>query len=453
MRHASAPHSISHRAATPAAGNHDECPCAELAEPPPDLFLAASGSAASGPVAEYPSSRRPETRSLVVGLSSNVLEPRVAAGQFDGIGIYTLALERALRELGVATRRIGAPIRIGLRLERPSGADLQFPLPLAFSIATAHAFGTSIPFGRDIERVIDIYHTTDYLVPRLKRVPVVSTLYDAIPLAHPEWANQRLRRLKNWLLRQTAQRADCVIAISASAVDELMDHYRIPRERIRVIPLGIERSWFEQVPAPVTADTLRRFGVAPGYFLFVGTLQPRKNLRVLLQAYDRLPAQIRSQTQLVIAGRYGWGAADIRAELQTRRARGRVVWLDYVDDAALRALYAGAGAFVFPSLAEGFGLPVLEALASGLAVVASDLPVLREVAGEYATYVAPNDYEAFASAMQRAIETSVDRVAVSARREHARHFDWATCARLTLDVYSELTRHIHRCQSPRDSTV
>jgi glycosyltransferase involved in cell wall biosynthesis len=385
-----------------------------------------------------------DERSIVVGLSSNVLEPRIAAGRFDGIGTYTLALERALRELGVATRRVGAPIYAGLRLERPRDADLQFPFPLPPSLAAAHVFGTSMPFGRDIEQVIDVYHATDYLVPRLERVPVVSTMYDAIPLAHPEWANQRFRRLKNWLLRQAAQRADCVIAISASAVAELMEHYHIPRERIRVIPLGIETSWFEPVDETGIANTLRRYGLTPGYFLFVGTLQPRKNVGALLRAYDTLPAQLRSQSQLVVVGKYGWGAAEVRSELETRSARGRVVWLDYVDNAALRALYAGAGAFVFPSLAEGFGLPVLEALASGLAVVASDLPALREVAGDYATYAAPNDSEGLASAMQRTIEASVDRIAASARREHARQFSWTKCARKTLEVYSELTRRTRR---------
>jgi alpha-1,3-rhamnosyl/mannosyltransferase len=97
-----------------------------------------------------------------------------------------------------------------------------------------------MPFAARVERAVDIYHATDYLIPRLKATPVVATLHDAIPLARPDWANQRLRRTKNWLLRRSAGSADLVIAISHAAVEELVEHYQLSETRIRVVPLGVD---------------------------------------------------------------------------------------------------------------------------------------------------------------------------------------------------------------------
>jgi len=374
----------------------------------------------------------------VVGLSSNVLEPSTSGGRLDGIGVYTLALERGLRGLGVRTLRIGAPLRRRLHLAHPAHADLEFGWPMSWTMAASAVLRVATPGTGKVERAIDVYHATDYFVPRLRRTPVVATLYDAIPLAHPEWANPRLRRVKNAMMRSAAGHADLVLAISHAAVDELIEHYRIPRERIRVVPLGVDEGWFEPLPDEQVDALLARRGVRRGSLLFVGTLQPRKNVGTLLEAYDRLPARVRAERPLVIAGKYGWGADELRTELEARRAAGEVQWLDYVERDELRALYSTASAFVFPSLSEGFGLPVLEALAAGTPVIASDLPVLREVAGDAAAFVTPRDVDALAQAMLSVSVVSADPAAREGRRDHARQFDWATCSRRTLDVYREV---------------
>jgi alpha-1,3-rhamnosyl/mannosyltransferase len=274
----------------------------------------------------------------VVGLSGNVLDTRFSGGCLDGIGTYTLALERALRDLGVTTRRVGTPRRRGASIIMPEHADLAFRLPLAWSMAATAITGIETPLSANVERAIDVYHCTDYLIPRLRHTPVVATLYDAIPLAHPEWANQRLRSVKNWLLRAGAADADLVIAISHAAVGDLVEHYRIPKARIRIVPLAVDDEWFE-APSQSTIDAIcLARGVRAGCYLFVGTLQPRKNLGTLIAAYDSLPAAVRSQRQLIIAGQYGWGAEDLRAVLEARRGGREVIWLDYVSREELHAL-------------------------------------------------------------------------------------------------------------------
>ena len=378
------------------------------------------------------------TTRLIVGLSSNVLEPRIVDKRIDGIGVYTQGLEGGLRQIGVATRRIGTRVRRGAGLVRPERADLAFRFPLDVGIGWTAISGCAMPFAGRVERAVDIYHATDYLIPRLKATPVVATLHDAVPLARPEWANPRLRRTKNWLLRRSAGSADLVIAISHAAVEELVEHYQLSETRIRVVPLGVDEFWFDAPSPDLVRATMQRFALRPGYFLFVGSLQPRKNVGGLLEAYDALPASVRADRQLVIAGKYGWSASQLKADLLARRTKNECVWVDYVDRQSLRALYAAAGVFVFPSLAEGFGLPILEAMAAGLPVIASDLPALREVASGNANLVPPDDPDALSHQMGLAAIQPADPIAVASARAHARRMDWAACAARTLAVYQEL---------------
>ena len=373
----------------------------------------------------------------VVGLSCNVIDPRLTGGRVDGIGSYTLALERELSRLGVAVRRVHAPMRTR-NLGGLHSPSLAFAVSLPFGIACSGLLRVPMVGAQAVERGIDIYHATDYLIPRLRRVPVVATLYDAIPLARPEWANQRLRSLKNQILRWGACHADRVICISHSAAPEIVEHFHVPESRIRVIPLGVDPVWARDPPAARVMATLARHRLRPGYFLFVGTLQPRKNLGVLLSAYDLLPHDLRRETALVIVGRYGWGAAELRADLERRQEAGEVVWLNGIDNDSLRDLYAGACAFVFPSLAEGFGLPVLEALAAGLPVIASELPVLREVAGPDADYIDGTDTRAWSEALVRASVATGTGADCARRRARAAMYSWRTCAEQTLGIYREL---------------
>jgi glycosyltransferase involved in cell wall biosynthesis len=377
---------------------------------------------------------------LVVGLSSNVLETNGAYARPDGIGVYTRELRRALLASGVSVRAIGSPVRVGYRFVRPQHATARFALPLPYLAAASTAMRAPVPFARGIEGNIDVYHATDHVVPRLARTPVVATIHDAIPIAHPEWANPRLRRFKNWLLRDWVQAADIVVAISNAAIPELVEHYGIARDRIRVVPLGVDASWFDVPDPSVVARVLAKYRLASGYFLHVGTLQPRKNLDTLIDAYERLPAAIRAQRQLVLVGKYGWAAEKLQLRLEKLRAARRIVWLDYIENGELMPMYAGAHAFVFPSLAEGFGLPLLEALAVGLPVIASDLPALREVGGEHVRFVAPNDAESISSEMADVHYGEDGQARRATRRGHAMHFDWRTCASRTLDVYREACR-------------
>ena len=375
-------------------------------------------------------------RVAVIGLSANAVDPTLTGGRIDGIGVYTRALLRELPASGVECLPVHAPV--GMRRRRPGAEAVGFRIPLAAGIAANALFGGPFPGARSVESRIDIYHATDYLAPRLRRTPVVATLFDAIPLLQPGWGNPRLRALKNRVLKWAAVNADRVIAISRPAAAEVADAYRIAPDRIRVIPLGIDGGWTDEPAVDRVAATLLRHRLRAGYFLFVGTLQPRKNVEMLMAAFERLPRERRRGRQLVIAGRCGWGSDALREALLCRRSEGEVVWLDHVDDDCLRDLYAGAGTFVFPSLAEGFGLPLLDALGAGLPVIASDLEVMREVGGGLACYVPAGNADAWTAALEAAATAAPDPAASASRVAWARGFAWSRCAASTVEVYREL---------------
>jgi alpha-1,3-rhamnosyl/mannosyltransferase len=370
---------------------------------------------------------------LRVGWSATLTCDAAQRSQADGIGVYTRELAAAY-----ARQRDVTPVAVvmGTRAAHnaPAGA-MVLPYPAAVSAALSVATGSDFRGARRLAERIDVYHATDLRIPRLRRIPVCATLFDAIHLHHPEWANPRLRAPKNLVLRQSARWADRVIAISRAMVPELIEHYGLDAERIFVTHPGVDERWFARESAPRIAEMRVRYGLAPGYFLFVGTLQPRKNVERIIAAYLRLPARQQAERQLVIAGKAGWRADPLVATLREAFAEGRVRWLDYVDADDMRALYQGAAAFVFPSLYEGFGLPVLEAFASGVPVLTSTTTSLPEVAGDAALLVDPTDIDAIAAGMAALIgDLPLAERLRAAGHARAQEFTWSRCAAETVAI-------------------
>jgi glycosyltransferase involved in cell wall biosynthesis len=374
---------------------------------------------------------------LKVGYGATVLEGEAARRRPDGIAVYTreLVAAYALRDDVTAV-----PVVMGTREARDAGADvLVLPHDAAISAALSWATGADCRGARRLAERIDVYHATDYRIPRLRRIPVCATLHDAIPLSHPHWSNPRLRAAKNLVLLRAAQWAQCVITVSHSMVPEVVEHYRIPEKRIHVVHNGVDAAWFVREPAERIEAVRSQFGLLPQYLLFVGTLQPRKNVGRIVAAFERLPASLVGGRQLVIAGKAGWRSDDIVASLRVAAARGGVRWLDYVDAGDMRALYQGASGFVFPSLYEGFGLPVLEAFATGVPVITSTTTSLPEVAGDAALLVDPTDVDALAEAMASLLaDSQLSDHLRAAGNARARAFTWERCAGETVEVLRSL---------------
>ncbi|MDB5949840.1 MAG: glycosyltransferase, partial [Massilia sp.] len=312
------------------------------------------------------------------------------------------------------------------------------PMPQSFEAASLRDLLT--PRAHRVHMPADIYHATDYRIVRMD-CPQVATLHDALPISHPEWCRPGMRGIKNWLQRKAAHKADHVIAMSHFAIDELVSCFGIDPDRISVVPNGVDDAWLQAPEPDAVAATLRDNGLRAGYFLFVGTLQPRKNVERLLAAYLQLPAAVRAERQLVIVGAAGWLCSELVRRMAAASENGeQVVWLhSLTSGAALRHVYAGAGVFAFPSLYEGFGIPVAEAFAAGVPVVASNTSSLPEVSQGAALEVDPLDAGAIGAAMLALVRDDALRArCIAAGRVRAGELTWRESARRTAAVYHSL---------------
>jgi glycosyltransferase involved in cell wall biosynthesis len=306
------------------------------------------------------------------------------------------------------------------------------PLPRPLLYDAWNVFGRAGP-GRRIAPV-DVVHAPSAAVPPVKGVPLVVTVHDAAPVTVPESSTRRGRWFHKRGFAAAARRARLVIVPSEFAADEIAANTPIPRELLRVVPNGVDVA--PATPADVDRVT-HRYGLADRPYVFwLGTLEPRKNLSVLLRAFAALdPAAV--PHRLVLAGPEGWGRGAVD-ESRVRELGDRVQLLGLVPGGDAAALYAGADLFVFPSRHEGFGLPLLEAMVQGTPVVASDIPPLREVGGDAARFVAVDDPDALADALQSLLSDAGARAALVARGlDRAQHYSWERCIDATIAVYHE----------------
>jgi len=282
-----------------------------------------------------------------------------------------------------------------------------------------------------------LFHATEHLLLSLRDVPTVLTVHDLIFRHLP----QHHKPLNRWYLNLTlplyCRRATHIIAVSAQTRRDLSAAYRLPAEKITVIHEAADPCFCPQPPETVAAARAR-YRLPERYLLFVGTIEPRKNLGRLLQAFERLH-EARLTDALVIVGQRGWLYDDFFAALENSPARQAVIFPGFVPDADLPAVYAGAQALAFPSLFEGFGLPVLEAMACGTPVVCSNTSSLPEVAGEAALLVDPTDVDALADALTRVLrDDALRRELWQKGWAQVQHFTWQETARRTLAVYHAL---------------
>jgi len=377
-----------------------------------------------------------------VGLGVTVWAKGSVSGHLDGIGIYTQSLWRSLQ-------RLASQSESQLSLQSFAfGRNLPFlecgqPQQIARHFS-AHAlksalFGPSNRMSTHIRKQVDLFHATDHHIPQLKGVPVVASVMDLIPLIHPEWTSPHLRRAKNWLFSKTIRNADHIITISEHSKLDLVEHLGIAAENISVTPLGVDPVYFQPIDNETRQRTLQSCALSPGFFLCIGTLQPRKNLKRVLAAHRSLPESIRKSNPLLVVGRIGWGVEDLLPELRALEARGEGRWLDYLPRETVLALLQSATATVFPSLYEGFGLPVIEAFAARCPVIAANTTSLPEVAGNAALLVNPLDESSIAQAMSEIIE-SPDRTEqrVNLGYDRAQKYSWDACRDKTLAIYKQV---------------
>jgi glycosyltransferase involved in cell wall biosynthesis len=282
----------------------------------------------------------------------------------------------------------------------------------------------------------DLVHAANSIVPHVGGMASVVTVQDITFMSHPEVHSKLSRFHLRQMVPRACRRAKLVIVPSRATAEELARRSGVDRFKIRVVPDGYDDARFSPREGPDDGAALERYGIRPPFLLFLGTLEPRKNLLRLLDAFALLRGQ-GIPHRLVLAGGLGWGYQPVLDRLASM-GDGQVLRVGRVLDRDLAALYRKAALMVYPSLFEGFGLPVLEAMACGTPVVTSNTSSLPEVAGDAALTVAPDDVRALAEAMRRAVtDEGVARRLRAAGPVQAARFTWRETARATLAVYQE----------------
>lgn len=299
-----------------------------------------------------------------------------------------------------------------------------------------HRLRAPLPVEAFVGRV-DVFYSPDFVLPpTLPSTRTLLTVHDLSFLRYPEHFVPKLVQYLTRVVPDSVRRADRVLADSEATRADLVELLGTPPEKVEVLYSGVDAR-FRPLPQEGERERLRtRYGLDRPYVLSVGTLQPRKNYIRLIRAFARLSPR---ETVLVIAGGRGWLYEEVLEE--AARFPDRVRILGFVEEEDLPALYRGARLFVMPSFYEGFGLPVLEAMACGVPVVCSGVSSLPEVAGDAALLVDPTDEEGLAEAMRRALEDEPLRERMRARGlARAASFTWDRAARQLLGVLREMGR-------------
>lgn len=358
------------------------------------------------------------------------IDGRAFASPAAGIRRYVAGLVRALLALGepIAIVALGGP---DTSLLPPGAGHIAEP-----SHPPSNLGWTLVGLPRAARRAkVDVIHAPAYTAPLWSPVPTVLTIHDVSYERHPQWYPYRRDWMRRAFYRRSAHAASHILTVSAFSASEISAAYHIPPERITVAPLGVDEAF---APGDANLPGELPAGVSTPYLLHVGDLHERRNLAMLVEVvlaarrhFGTAPA-----LSLVLVGMDRGVGANLRALATQAEAADAVIQLGTVSENQLRMLYRGATAFVYPSLYEGFGLPLAEAMASGIPVIASNTASIPEVLGEAGLLLDPLDQAGWTHAIVDVVNDETLRAQMRAAGLcRAADFTWARTARLTLDVY------------------
>lgn len=360
-----------------------------------------------------------------IGVDLQVLSQK----HLTGVGKYALNISRALLGLESPHEFIffvpqNAPLDLGLREGRVEIITLP---QKRLTFWSAH-----VTYARIMQQAkLDVLFGPANTTPWFYLGRTVITIHDLAIYRHPEWFPTGQTFATKYLVPRSIRRAERIIVPSRSTKADLTTLFEIAGKKVQVIPHGVEERFFSGSGARSK----------PYYILFLGTLEPRKNLKALVQAYGLLPKDIQDKYELWIAGEEGWGGLEL-GNVEPG-IRGRIRWLGYVPEHRLPELYQNAAIFCYPSLYEGFGMPVLEALAGGAAVVTSNISSLPEVLGDAGVLIDPTSAHSIAEAIIRLIRDGAYLSQISKLGiEQARQFTWQRAATETLHILEKAAKDL-----------
>ena len=357
----------------------------------------------------------------------------------DGIGIHTFHLFDRLTSHG---RAEFVPISFKPVCDHNTFGRVGYSGNYKIRTGLSHFFNYSFFETSNTFCGVDIFHSPDHFIPRLKTVPVIATVHDVIPFSKPHWYSAK-QKLNHYFLKQTFYWASHVITVSEFSKGEILKHTKIKSQNISVVYNGIDPSWFDLPCLKEKQSVISKFNLQKPYVLFVGTIHSRKNIKRMIDAAAVLRSEIGDVFDFVLVGRSNGGDAKAEEILRGAAKNGEVRWFDSVNTPELKILMRSAKCLLFPSLAEGFGMPVLEGFASNVPVITSNNSALQEIAGAAALLVDPLNVREIAGGLKKLFfDQDKVRECVFLGAKRAEQFSWATAAQDTFSVYEKVLRAV-----------
>ena len=357
------------------------------------------------------------------------IDARLTHYRIGGISTYIKRILLALEQLAVKHR-------FTVFQSRKSKTALSKRFPLAKLWTPPHHAWERAALSLELSRHrLDLMHSPDFIAPLCGAKRHIITVHDLSFIHYPEYITAASRRYYNAQIEASVRRADHILADSQATRQDLIDILDVPAEKITVHKLGVDEQ-FRPLPLEVSAPVIQSLGLPDEYILFLGTIEPRKNLVGLAKAYRDLLSELPDLPKLVIAGRPGWHTEQLMADFADVGISDHVIFLHELADEQLPALYNHALTLVTPSFYEGFGLPALEAMACGTAPIVSHVASLPEIVGDVGLLVDPHDVSAIAAAMKRALlDSDWRKRQADAGVQRAKQFSWDATARIVQNVY------------------
>ncbi len=366
---------------------------------------------------------------MIIGVDGNEANVEMKVG----VSFYTYNLIQYFRK--IASKNL----RFKIFLRKEPGPDMPYENSnFSYTIVRGRPLWTQLflPLHLNVFRNIDVFFSPAHFVPRFCPVPVVVTIHDLSYHYYPDdFLSKDLFTLRHWT-RYAVQKAAKIIAVSRTTKKDIMNVYHAPETKIEVVYNGFEKDFPQRKKYP----KLSTFNIERRSILYVGTLQPRKNITTLIRAFsffrERYP-----EFELVIAGKKGWMYNKIYEEVSELGLDNDVFFTDYITDYQLGFLYKNAFCFVLPSFYEGFGIPILEAMGYGCPVISSNTPSLNEIGNDACLYFDPNNTD---DLLQKLVELKENeklrKELVLKGKKRVKLFSWKTCAKQTLDIIESVQK-------------
>lgn len=370
-----------------------------------------------------------------IAFGCTLLNRGINEGGIDGIGHYCKELlchlENGTDEFEVQKYSFGEPT-----CSQEISIYPEYPIHLIQGLLGLQPKSST---SQDAFQSADLIHSTDHLVPTRIKSPLLASIMDVIPLSNPEFIRSNFVLAKASLWKKLTQRANQIITISEFSKQEIAKHMGYPMDQITTIPLGIDQRYFDRIEKDEIDEVKIKHSIDKPFFLFIGSLQPRKNLVRILEAHQNLPRNLSKEFPIVVVGREFWDDGTIMKFMKKAIHDKRCIWLNYVSDFDKRCLLQTTLGILFTSLYEGFGLPILEAFASQTPVLTSNCTSMPEVAGGSALLADPLDIESIRDGLLELLnnQTKLQDLKTSGF-QRAKQFSWDRVASDTQKVYQSL---------------